>query len=198
MRLAANCLIGISLLLTVPGCGGDDYYSDDEESAEIEDVSLSSNQVFVGQTVRIEVEFYPATYYSASLDPLDDSNGYSSDDFELAVRIPVGLDYVENSSELEDDFYSDVVFGDADSRGPNRIELCEDGSRVLLYSFSDDELGDEEYRESELRFEAIAYEAAEVGLVSAYTDESIPFPCFAGIEEAEPIAILSLGQNVRE
>lgn len=157
-------------------CGGGP--SEDFEPAVVTDLRVDPESVRVGDPISIQVHFEPSRVVTV------DSDGDSSEklrDSVVVLRIPRGIDYVTGSS----DFDGSDVHGFRE-RGPNKVEICADGTRALTYSFSDGELTDIENR---IRLSATAFEANGTLSFIAEAANSISIPCDISAEDLDIIIV---------
>lgn len=162
-RLITNplrCLSVLSLPLFLASCGGD---SSNSQIAFVTDVRVDPASVRLNQEIGIQVDFEP----SQSADFSSDSASLQSS--TVVIRLPEGVDYVTGSSQFDG---SDV--GGFRDRGPNRVDICGDGTRVLSYFFSSGELTD---NENKIRLSAVAFQGSGTVTIDAEADDSITIPC---------------------
>ncbi len=172
MRMQSS-ILAILMLFGLASCGGSAG-----PNSEVSSVRTDKSVLRVGQRTGVEVEFSVSVTQEADTNILDDEEpGYFSDPSELAINIPVGLRFVENSSSLNDNFFGDNIFGDEDPRGPNRFVACPDGSTTLLYLFSTDELDADNPLAKRIRFEADASSAEGIVEITATAARTVSGLC---------------------
>lgn len=120
-------IITIFCLVLVAGCGGSD--SDNlNGSYGVSDISALAKNITIGEGDRVDV-YFTSKY---------EFDGYP-DGTDLVLKLPAALAYQLGSSEIFDG--SDDA---RDSRTPDRIVNCDDGTSFIVYNFSDSDLFDRE------------------------------------------------------
>ena len=153
-------LFALPVLMASTGCGGD---SSDSQVAFVTDVRVDPASVRLNEQIGIQVDVEPSQTGSSV------SDNTSLDPSTVVVRLPQGVDYVAGSSQFDG---SDV--GGFRDRGPNRVDICGDGTRVLSYFFSAGELTD---NENKIRLAATAFQGSGTVTIDAEADDSITVPC---------------------
>ena len=148
--------------LLLVGCGGS---SDDDaiRGAIVTDVRVDPDSVRLGDDIKIQVDFNPTEFLGSS------TSSSSIEASTVVVRLPPGVDYVTGSSQFDG---SDV--GGFRDRGPNHVELCEDGTRVLTYQFTSGEQTD---NENKIKLVARAYEGSGTVYFDAEANDDIFDSC---------------------
>lgn len=190
MRATLYMAFWMFLLICLLGCDGDGSSSSSYEPAFVSEVRVSPRTVPVGESTDIEVEFSPAVYTPGDTTDDDEAPSDESGAFDLVIRLPQGLDYVDGSSKLTDSFLGDVVLGNEDPRGPNEVGICPDNSRYLLYDFDFNELSVDTPLSTKISFKAQAYEAAGSGQIGAATRSAISAPCGELLEEVVAVDVV--------
>ncbi len=188
-RLPHTLRVLILSLACCLGCGGDGSFDSTTVPSEVTDLQVSARTIAVGEVANVEVSFTPEVFTPGDTSFDDESPSSSSGSFKLLIVLPRGLDYVDASSEQSDSFVGDVLLGNSDERGPNEVGICDDGSRFLLYRFSDDELSVDRPVATRIELKVQAYEAAGLGQVGATTDSVISIPCSEPLEAAVDVDV---------
>jgi hypothetical protein len=177
---ARNALKTLSVFLPIllSSCGGDS--GDDFTFGFVKDVRVDPESIAVGANATVIVDFDPNTLSKI------DSEGDESEsvqDTEVAVLLPPGLDFVNGSSEFDGS-----ILDGFDSRPPNEVEICSDGSRALRYSFKTGELST--LGNNRIRLQGKAFEPRGTVVISAGTDSAITSPCEIVGQDSDQLVIL--------
>ena len=169
MNFSSKALIS-TLLFTVAGCGsGSDGGVFDPSTPRVTDLRIDPGSISVGEQALVRLAFEP--YVERSFDPVTgEEDGETIHSATVVVRLPEGLDYVADTSEVD----TEALDG-FEKRNPNTVELCSDNSRALTYLFEGDELSSNV--ENQIRFTVQSYQSEGSIRVEAYADDFISIPC---------------------
>ena len=131
MKIINILLISILLLIACSSSGS---------SGWIRSLESNANTVAINNEVTITTTF-SAPYHA---EDVGDDTSYFSDPFYLYFLIPIGLEYIDGSSQLYNNYWEDDLFGDPDHKPPFALTDCEDGTFALVYEFEEDEFYDPE------------------------------------------------------
>jgi len=157
----------------ISGCGSS-IISDGEYS--VENVNFLANDIDVGESVRTEIFFQTKTEFDGAADGV-----------QVVVKISSALRYLPGSSEIYDDSTED-----SDSRSPDQVVTCPDGSTYLFYNFDDSELDDRSLVGSfdfGFKIEVFGVSRTRSAVISASAAENQQFSCFSDFEDEESDSI---------
>jgi len=129
----------------------------------VEDVRVDPAAVRVEGDVTVTVDFEPNT-----TSDLDDAIEVQASD--VAVLLPPGVDYVKDSSQLDGN-----IFDGFNSRPPNSVTICADGSRALYYRLAVGELST--LGDNKIKIKARPFEVRGGVSFTAEVDSIIFSPC---------------------
>ena len=173
MKYLIKVITILLLLMSILSCGS----NNDNQVAFITDVRVDPVTIQLNQLASVKVDFEPSQRAD------DDEDGTAEIlDSNVVIKLPVGVDYVTDSSEFDG---SDVH--GFEKRNPNIVEICDDGSRALTYQFSSGELTD---NENSIRISVKPFEGSGNVIFYAMADSFIRVPCGIQSEDFDQLTIL--------
>ncbi len=155
-----RALFSATLIVAMASCGSDGVSG----SYRVNDVNILSDDMDVGEEVRVEVFFETKSELGGQPDGLD-----------LIVRLSDAIDYVPGSSAIYDQ-----TTDERDGRSPDDVQRCDNGVTYLVYRFDDNDLegrslsGADEFG---IRFEISGKSRSTRAEVQAAANKSQDFSC---------------------
>jgi hypothetical protein len=171
----------IAAVLWLSSCGGG------SSKSRVTEINVGRETLRIGEQTAVTVSFTVESYEVGSAsDP--DSVEYVSLPVSVAIVIPPGLAYVDQSSYLSDDYLGDELFGDPDRDDPERIELCPDRSTLLYFDYPGGRFTSSGWQEDSdiyLRVEVQATHPEPEVIIRAEAGIALSDPCGASQASAE-------------
>ena len=166
-------------------CGdSEQLLGDDSLFSDVTDVRIDPESVKVGEEAQVTFKIDPRTI--RIVDPNTEEVSYNTADVNVVVKLPEGLDYVTDSSQVDFSF-----FGGFAQRNPNSVQVCPDNSRAIAYFFDGDEFSTGVTNQVRLRIRP--YQIIGTATVGAFADDLIEDPCNSNIapEAEETLAVFA-------